>query len=164
MSITRSRLVVIGTAGAGVVLASGIALAYWSTLGSGTGSAGVGTEAGVSVTQDGTVSNLVPGGSAKPIDFTVTNDSATSSVQIRTVVIGFGSFPAGCSAADFSLTQPSKPSTGTPLSISGGGSLSFTSAGSGATGGTGAAIVMLDTASNQDGCKLASLNLTFNVS
>lgn len=154
----------VAVVGAGIVLSGGIALAFWSTLGSGNGSASVSTDAGVTVTQDGSVSGLVPGGPAKPIDFTVTNDSATAATQIRTVSIGTGSFPAGCSSADFTVTQPSKPSVGTPLSVPAGGSLSFTSAGSGATGGTGAAIAMVNSSSNQDACKLATFTLTFSVS
>ncbi len=146
------------------MLTGGIALAYWSTLGSGTGSAGVGTDSGVTVAQNSTVSNLYPGGPAQAIDFTVTNNSATAPVRITNVAIGFGSFNAGCSAADFTIVQPSKPSVGTPVEIAGGASASFTSGGAGPTGATGASIRMLNTASNQDGCKLETVNLTFTVS
>ena len=165
MRLTRTKIVIIGTATA-VVAASGVAFAFWSTTGSGTGSAGVGTSTAVTVTQDGTPSGLVPGGAAQPIDFTVTNASATAPVQIKTVTIGFGSgFAAGCSAADFVLVQPSKPSTGTPLAIAAGASLSFTSAGTtSSTAPTGASIAMVNSASNQDGCKNSSVPLTFTVS
>ncbi len=149
----------------GVLLGGGMAAAYWTTTGTGTGSAGVGTDAGVTVVQNSTVTGLVPGGAAQPLDFTVTNSSATTSVQISSVVIGFGSFAAGCSAADFTLTQPSKPSSGTPVTIAGGGNAAFTSAaGAGATAGTGAAIAMVNTASNQNACKLSTVNLTYTVS
>ncbi len=121
-------------------------------------------DSGVTVSQNGSVSNLYPGGPAQPIDFTVTNDSPTAPVQIRQVTIGYGSFNAGCSAADFTIVQPSKPSPGTPVEIAGGGSASFTSGGAGPTGATGASIRMVNTASNQDACKLETVNLTFTVS
>ncbi len=164
---TRRRRTVAATlAVGGVLLTGGVAWAYWTTSGTGTGSAAVGTDAGVSVAQDNSVAGLVPGGTAKPIDFTVTNLSSTAPVQISDVTISFtpGTFGAGCSAADFVITQPSKPSAGTPLSIAASSSLSFTSGGAGATGATGAAIAMLNTGSNQDGCKGQTISLTFTVS
>jgi hypothetical protein len=164
MNTSKKRLTLVSVTVAGVLLGGGIAAAYWTTTGSGTGTARVGTDAGVTVVQDSTVTGLVPGGAAQPIDFTVTNSSATAPVQISNVVIGFGSFAAGCSAADFTLTQPSKPSVGTPLAITAAGSLSFTSGGAGATGATGAAIAMNNTGSNQDACKLSTVNLTYTVS
>lgn len=164
MGLKNKRVVAIAAGGGAVLLTAGIALAYWTSLGSGTGTADVGTDAGVTVTQDSTIAGLIPGGAAQPIDFTVTNDSSTAPVEIRSVVIGFGSFAAGCSASDFTIVQPTKPSVGTPLSIAPSASLSFTSGGSGATGATGASIAMNNTGSNQDGCKLVTVNLTYNVS
>jgi hypothetical protein len=62
------------------------------------------------------------------------------------------------------VTQPTKPSVGTPLSVPGVGSLAFTSAGAGATGNTTADVSMINSASNQDGCKNATLVLTYTVS
>jgi hypothetical protein len=165
-TIPRKTLIATLAVSTVIVVGGGIAFAYWSTTGSGTGTVGVGTNTAVVVTQDGSPGGLVPGGAAQPIDFTVTNPSATTPVQIRTVVIGFGSgFVAGCSAADFVLVQPSKPSVGTPLALAAGASLSFTSVGSAtATAPTGATIAMVNSASNQDGCKSSSVPLSFTVS
>jgi hypothetical protein len=165
-AIKRKTLIATAAVSTVVLVGGGIAYAYWSTTGTGTGSAGVGTNTAVVVTQNGSPGGLVPGGAAQPIDFTVSNPSATAPVQIQTVAIGFGSgFAAGCSAADFVLVQPSKPSVGTPLALAAGASLSFTSAGSAtATAPTGASIAMVNSASNQDGCKSSSVPLTFTVS
>ncbi len=165
-AIGRKTVIATMAVSAIVVVGGGVGIAYWSTTGGGAGAAGVGTNTAVVVTQDGSPGGLVPGGAAQPIDFTVTNPSATAPVQIRTVVIGFGSgFAAGCSSADFVLVQPSKPSVGTPLALAAGASLSFTSAGSvTATAPTGASIAMVNSASNQDGCKSSSVPLTFTVS
>ena len=99
--------------GGAILLTGGIVFAYFATLGTGTGTAQVAP--GVSVTQDSTMTGLIPGGAAKPIDFTVTNLSTSAPVEIKNVVIAFGSFAAGCSAADFTLVQPSKPSVSTKL-------------------------------------------------
>lgn len=165
-AVTRRTAIGMAAVSAGVLVAGGVAYAYWSTTGAGIGSAGTGTNVPVVVTQDNTPSGLVPGGAAQPIDFTVTNPSATAPVQIRTVTIGFGSgFAAGCSAADFTLVQPSKPSVGTPLALAAGAALSFTSVGSvTSTAPTGAAIAMVNSGSNQDGCKSSTVPLTFTVS
>ena len=164
MKLTRRTAVPVALVAVGAVVVSGFAMAYWTSLGGGTGSAGVGTDSGVTVVQDSTVSNLYPGGPAQALDFTITNSNATTAVQTTNVVIGFGSFNAGCSAADFVIVQPSKPSVGSPVEIAGGASAAFTSGGAGPTGLTGASIRMLNTASNQDGCKLETVNLTFSVS
>lgn len=161
----RKRFSAIAGAVAVVLAGAGVAVAYWTTSGNGTGSATVGTDAGVTVTQNSTMTGLVPGAAAKAIDFTVSNSSATTDVQITSVVIGFGTFAAGCSSADFVLVQPTKPSVGTPVTIVGGGSQAFTSTGASGTGApTGASIAMINTASNQNACKLSTVNLTYTVS
>lgn len=165
MNTNKKRFSLIAGTVAVVLAGAGVAFAYWTTTGSGTGTGTVGTNVALTVTQDSTVTGLVPGGAAKAIDFTVTNPAGAATAQISNVVIGFGTFAAGCSAADFTLTQPSKPSVGTPLTITGGASLVFTSAGTAtATAPTGAAITMINTASNQDACKLSTVNLTYVVS
>src|SRR5438270_887214 len=90
----------------------GAAVAYWTTTGSGTGSATTGTNAAVTVTQVGTVTGLVPGGSAQAVDFKITNPKTTpqyvTHVNYSISSIMNGASPAvGCSAADFTLVQPS---------------------------------------------------------
>lgn len=163
--IATKPLYAVAVLTAGVLVGGGLAAAYWTTTGTGTGTGSVGTDAGVTVVQNSTVSGLVPGGAAQAIDFTVTNSSASSPVTISDVTVGFGAFAAGCSAADFTLTQPSKPSGGTPVVIAGGASTAFVSAAGGtATHGTGATIAMNNTASNQNACKLSTVNLTYTVS
>jgi len=166
MHANRKRFTLIASTMAAVLVGGGVAVAYWTTTGNGTGTGAVGAgTTQVTVAQDSAVSGLVPGGPAKPLDFTVSNPTS-GPLQISDVAVSVAvtSSPGTCSAADFSITQPSKPSLGTPLQVAGGGSLSFTSAGSGATGGTGAAIAMVNSSSNQDGCKGATLDLTYAVS
>jgi hypothetical protein len=165
MENSKRRMVENAGSVAAVLLGGAVAVAFWTTTGSGTGAGDVGSDIPVTVSQDSTVSGLVPGGPAAPLDFTVSS-TAPGPQQISDVAISVtvdGS-PAGCTAADFSITQPSKPSGGTPLAVPANGSLSFTSAGAGPTGGTGAAIAMVNSGTNQDACKNVDLTLTYAVS
>ena len=166
MPANRKRFTLIASTMAAVLVGGGVAVAYWTTTGTGTGAGTVGAgTTQVTVVQDSTVSGLVPGGPAQDLDFTVSNPTS-GPLQISGVAVSVAvaSSPGTCTPADFSVTQPSKPSGGTPLQVPAGGSLSFTSAGGGATGGTGAAISMVNSGSNQNGCKGATLDLTYTVS
>lgn len=170
MNSSKKRFVLVASTVGAVLVGGSIAVAYWTTTGSGTGAGAVGTDTPVTVTQDSTVSNLVPGGPAKAIDFTVTS-TASGPQQISGVAVTVSSVtkavgaPAGpCTAADFSVVQPSKPSGGTPVSIPANGSVAFTSGAGGAQANTGAQVSMVNSASNQDGCKGATLVLSYAVS
>jgi hypothetical protein len=116
MSALRSKkgialLLVVGVA---AVAAVG-AYAYFTSTGSGTGSAAVGsstTAGGVTITQVAPFpADLVPGGAAKGIDFTVTNTG--SGVQyVKAVTVSIAAFSSqadplkpACTEADFSVTQ-----------------------------------------------------------
>lgn len=150
---------------AGVLVGGGVAVAYWTTTGSGTGSAPVGTSTPLTVTQNTTFTSLVPGGTAQGIDFTLNNPS-TADVQVTSVVVAVASTSAGaaCPPANFTIVQPSKPSVTTPVIVAGSSSESFTSGAGGEQASTGATLRMDNTASNQDGCKNATVNLTYTVS
>ena len=152
--LKRSTLV-IGAAAAVVVVSSGAAVAFWTTSGSGTGTAGIGTSGTVTVTQTGTaISGLFPGGTAQPINFTVSN-ATTGPLYVSGVAVAVSSVtnqssgPNACTAADFAIVQP----TWTAGDIA---------AGSTATGT--ATIRMVNAGSNQDACKSATVNLAFTAS
>src|ERR1700712_3956239 len=151
----RAAMVLVPTV-AGVFIA-GTAFAYWSTSGSGTGTSLTGTGATVTVTQTGTTpSGLSPGGTAQPIPFKITNPKSTPQ-YIASVTIGIGTIvltsdgttaATGCTTSDFQITQPSAINTNLAS-----GDTPFNS--------SGAAIKMLETNVNQDGCKNVTLNLTY---
>jgi hypothetical protein len=138
---------VIGSLGIGVA-----GFAYWTTSGTGTGSATTGTNTAVTVTQIGTPAALVPGGSSSPIDFDINNSASTpqyvTSVTVAlTVSPGSGSGPP-CTAADFTLVQPTainadQASGATPHSPS------------------GASLALKNLSTNQDNCKSSTIGLTF---
>ncbi len=139
-----------------VVLAIAVsvgAIAYWTASGTGSGTASVGTDAGVTISPVTFTGTLYPGGSVT-VNFTVNNSSASAPVQIDKVVADTGAgtngitgLPAGCSAADFSFADVSVATNIAPSgTYSGSGTLS-----------------MANTAVNQDACKLSSPVLNLKV-
>ena len=140
----RSKLVIAGVT-AGTLAASGVAYAYWSTTGSGAGSATTGTSSAFEVTvEDLDLSDLSPGGPTDTVHFHVKNNN--SGVQrldhvAVTVADNDGSTwdaVTGCSAADFSVGTPS---------------FSAGDVASGATVDGTVTISMNNLSTNQDGCK-----------
>lgn len=138
----------------GVLVVAGGAYAYWTTGGTGTGSATTGDAVAVSITQIGTVTDLVPGSTAQGVNFTITNSEATPqyvtsvSFAIDSIETAPGVAAVGCSVADFTLVQPTAINADQ------------------APGDTdhnpsGATIAMNNLATNQDGCKDVTVNLEF---
>jgi len=148
------------------VMAAAVAYGYFTTTGSGTGSGGTGTSTGtnLTITQTNTISSLTPGGAA-PIDLRVANSSGQQQA-LKGITISIDSVtPATgltCTASNFSLTQPN---TSGDITVPASGHTDLASAGtppwSAGTGGTGAALNMTNSGSNQDGCKGATVNLAF---
>lgn len=99
----------------------------------------------------GSSSDLYPGGSARPIDFTVHNPG-TSSVRLQSVTISISSItdqhsstgPA-CSPSWFAITQPAF----SPFTLASHHTATFTNA----------SIRLLNRSVNQDACEGASINL-----
>lgn len=144
--------------GAVVVLAgSGVAFAYWTAGGSGTGTAATGTSVPITAVQTSTVPAMKPGDSALPLtgNFNNTNagpvyvTSVTASIASVTKATGA---PAGtCDDTDYTLATPI-------MSVN-----AEVPAGSAQGTWTGATIKFNNKASNQDGCKLATVTLTYTI-
>jgi len=155
--LPRKRLVAIVTA-ALLLTGGGIAFAYWSAGGSGTGSAGTGTTDPITANQTSTVSNMAPGDSPQTLsgDFTNTN---TGPVYVTSVVASISSVdkavgaPSGtCDATDYTLSNAT-------MSVN-----AEVPAGTGVGAWTGATIQFNDkAATNQDACKGATVNLAYTV-
>ena len=156
-------------AGAVAVAGSGVAFAYWTTTGSGSTTAA--TEAGDHVVTFKNVSaptGMYPGDSAHGVAFTITNPGPSKqyvgsvSAAVSTITNTAGTVwdatwtatqkaAAVCSPADFTLVQP----TVTPGDLAV-GDTAYTAA------QTGMAISMIDSLSNQDGCKSVTVNLALS--
>src|SRR5690348_10563269 len=108
--LMRKRILVPVAAIAALALA-GIAFAYFTSSGTGSGTATVGSAAGVTIDNVSFDNTLYPGGSTT-VRFTITNSSRDTAVQVHDVVAdttygttGVDGLPAGCSAADFTFAD-----------------------------------------------------------
>ncbi|HWD82463.1 MAG TPA: hypothetical protein VG497_26370 [Kribbella sp.] len=146
----RKKKIIIAAA-ATLVIGAGSAFAYWSTTGTGNGSGA--TSAGASdltITQTSTIANMFPGDSPQTIGGTVKNN-ATNSAYVNDVTVSIASVTATgtCSASDYTLTTPVMH-IGQELAA--GATVSF----------SGAKIQFNNkTDANQDGCKGATVNLSY---
>lgn len=141
---------------AALALSAG-AYAYWTAGGTGSGSAATGTNVGVTVVQTSAPVGLYPGGPTSALSgtFTNTNDgpvyvntvSATISSVTRTAAAIAAALP--CATTDYTLS-------GFPLTINAEVLANDTSTWSGGT------IQMVNSAANQDGCKGATVNITYS--
>lgn len=149
--LMRKRILVPVVAIAALAVA-GIAYAYFTASGTGSGTASVGTDSGVTIDSVSFDSTLYPGGSTV-VRFTIANSSSDTAAQVGKVVAdtstytdGISGLPAGCDPSDFSFGDVTV-NTQIPAgrSVDETGTLRFA-----------------DTGSNQDACKNASpvLHLT----
>jgi hypothetical protein len=143
--LMRKRILVPVAAIAALALA-GIAVAYFTAGGTGSGTATVGADAGVTITNVSFDQALYPGGDTV-VRFTVTNLSADTAVNVGDVVADSIRTVAGCDAADFSFAP-----VAIDASIAASDSEDYT--------GT---LAMANTASNQDACKGTSVDLNLSV-
>lgn len=144
------------TIGAGVLAAlmvGTVAFAYWTSSGTGSGTAAVGTDSGVTIAVQPFTGGPANNGTLYPshnvtVNFTITNNSANTPVKVGKVVAdtsggntnGISGLPTGCLAADFHFADVTiNTEIADGATITGSGTLS-----------------MDDTAVNQDACKGAA--------
>jgi hypothetical protein len=142
---TRKTAVAV-VAAAVIAIGGGVAFAYWSTTGSGTGSATNASSNG-SVVLHATFANGLTPGASETVTYTADN-AGTSSLQVGTITptVSIDAAHSTCSAADFTIA-PTTSNTTVPAGASG------------VAAGTGT-LAFADTAVNQDGCKGAVVTLT----
>lgn len=156
MKHTKRRLAIIATSTAAVLIGGGVAVAYWTSSGSGTGSAGVGNTAALQVSGVAAVGTLYPGAST-PVNFTVSNPDLNNAVQVNDVTVtvtGVNQVQpltvGTCLASDFTVSHTAPLA---PVTIA-----ANSSANQGTFGGY--LLNMANTSSNQDACKGATVNLS----
>ena len=146
----KTKLIAVGV-GAATLGVSGVAYAYWTTQGSGTGSATAGdtvTADKISLTQVGTLTGFYPGSTAQNVVVKATNPAAFSQkVGNVTVVVGA---VGDCAASNWDVVDSADA-----FGILGAGATSD------AAGQTVATIALKETGANQDACKGVSPVLTF---
>ncbi len=149
----KSKAVVAGVSMLGLV-GTGTAYAYWSTSGSGTGTATTSTGAASLLVSQGTaISNMYPGDAAQSINGTVKN-TAANSAYVTAVTASITVTPLGagtCDATDYTLASPIMA---VGSDVAAGATVPF----------SGATLKFNNKATNQDGCKGATVNLTYTAS
>lgn len=163
MKISLKKKIAAAAVAATIAGGAGIAFAYWTTTGSGTGSAA--TTAGVDGTltfATATLAAMYPGDSAQGLVVTVTNPDADESVyvsSVRAFVTVVGSGPA-CAADDFLLNGSPAPGTASAAVELGWADQELIAGGNAAT--TGDTIQFNNKpAADQDDCKSAAVTLNY---
>jgi hypothetical protein len=141
----KKRTVVVGVLAA--LAATGLAVAYWTQAGSGTGTGTVGTTGTITLT--GTIAaGIYPGGTSA-VTLSAAN-SGNAAVKVQTVsqngAVTFDAGHSGCSAADFSM-----PTVTENISVPGNAVAQALTAG---------VLSMTNTAVAQDACKGATITIT----
>ena len=144
---TKKRIAAVVLSGAVLLGTGGIAAAYFTTSGSGTGSAVTGSSTGpLVITQTGVVPPLLPGGPTQTINYSVNNTSAGNqfvgpvTVTVTAVTTGSIVGDEACTTAMY-VTTP-------------GATLGVIAPGATVTGT--ATIKMLDDGKIQDNCQAAN--------
>jgi hypothetical protein len=141
--------------GAVFLLAAAGAYAYWTSGGSGSGTAATGTTVGITVTQTTSPTGLYPGGPTASLagKFNDTNDGPVFVNQVNATISSVTgpniTVPNPCTAADYQLG-------GFPVTV--GAEVPSGTAQGNWTGGT---VRLLNTSTNQDGCKGATVNIAY---
>jgi len=144
--LIKKRTLVLGLVA--VLAIAGIAIAYWTTTGSGEGSGTVASSNGT-LTLHGEVTEALTPGASSPVKFSADN-AGSSSLQVSTVhaVVSIDKEHAenGCKSSDFSIADTAEnqvvgaKQSGVALAKEG-------------------SIAMTDSAENQDACKGATISL-----
>jgi hypothetical protein len=143
--MTTRTAIIGGAAAAALLLGGGVAFAFWTSNGSGTGTAEAGVTTALTITPVAAPTDLYPDGPAQLVTVNVANDS-DSDVKLASVDVDVTSAPPLCLLADFTVTT-----VDTDIIIPGGGNVDVDAAN----------IALENTAVNQDACKGATLGLTF---
>ena len=145
MNLNFRQKLAAAAVGTVVVAGSVAAFAYWTSGGTGTGTAATGTTAVVTINQTSPpIVDLGPGVAAEPLAGTFTTTKPAFVNQVTPVVASTSN--VGCTAADFTVTLP----TATSAEVVTG------------TAWSGASIVFKDSATvNQDACKGVTVNIAY---
>jgi len=156
--LSKKRVVLAAIVVIALGIASGVAYAYWTSGGTGPGSAVATAPVGtITVNQITSVTGLYPGGNPVTLsgDFNNSNTGAAHIASVTaavTSVTGSVGSPA-CTPADFSTGGSFAPTGGIDIP-----------AGNNQVAWTGLTVQLVNNASaNQDSCKGATANITYTV-
>jgi hypothetical protein len=149
------KTTIIATSLALVIATSAIAFAFWTGVGSGSGSAATGdTATPLVVNQTSTPTGMTPGGPAATLSGNFDNPNASGvfvnqvTATISAVTPGSDGTKPPCTASDFSLVGPATVNAEIPP-------------GNAQGSWSGITLQLLNTASNQDNCKNATVSISY---
>jgi hypothetical protein len=152
MKGTRTRVALVTC----LLIGGAVAYAYWTSGGTGSGTASTGNTVAITVNQTSTPSGLYPGGPAQALsgNFNNTNSGAifVTSVNASISSVTGPNITGGtpCDASDYALS-------GFPIVIG-----RQVAAGSGVDSWTGGTVALVNKpAANQNGCKGATVNIAY---
>jgi hypothetical protein len=136
------------------VVVVGVAFAYWTQGGTGSGGATAGTTSAITVNQTGAPTGLYPGGPAQPLSGTFDNPNAHA-VHISSVTVAVHPFSV--------QTDGTKPAcTDADFAVGGAGTGAIVvPSGTGVGTWSGLTVRMVDGAANQDNCKSVPVTLDY---
>ena len=132
----------------------GVALAYWTQGGSGSGTASAGTPVVITVNQTGSPSGLYPGGPSAALAGTFTNTNA-SPVTISSVTAAVHAF------ASHTVDATKPDCTQADFAIAGTSGANVVPSGTAVGSWSGLTVHMLDNGLNQDNCKGAAITIDY---
>jgi hypothetical protein len=157
-TIDKSKRKVAGATAAVVLVGGGVAFAYWTAGGSGTGSAATASAVSLTAVQTSTVTGMRPGDAPQLLAGTFNNPNngpvyvATVTASIAGVTLADG-VVGTCDASDYTLANPvmnvnAEVPAGNPQGSWSGATIKFNNKSS----------------VNQDACKGATVNLAYAIS
>jgi hypothetical protein len=162
MFSTKKRIAAVALSGAVILGAAGVAAAFFTSTGTGTGQAAVGTASSWGVTAGAETGTLLPGSGTATIPFTITNNStgaqAYSTVTAAVATDGSGNVTSGGTAVPGCLATWFTATAGTPAPVAG------TSIAASGTGTDTVTVTMSDSGTNQDACESVTPDITLSVS
>lgn len=157
MRKTTKKIIAVAAVTAVLIGGAGAAYAYWTSIGSGTGTGTTGTSTPVTAVQTSTITNLRPGGTPQTLSGNFTNTN-TGPVYVTNVVVTIasvtkdaGAVAGTCDATDYVIVGGTM-TVGAEVPV-----------GTAQGAWTGATIAFVDKGTNQDQCKLATVNLSYAV-
>jgi hypothetical protein len=137
-----------------VLAIGGVAYAYWTQGGSGSGSATAGTTSGITVNQTGAPSGLYPGGPAVGLAGTFTNPNPGP--------VSISSVTAAVQAFALHAVDATKPDcTQADFAIAGVSGATVVPSGTGVGSWSGLTVRLLDNGLNQDNCRNVSITIDY---
>lgn len=149
LRMTKKKAAVVGGVSAALVT-GGVAFAYWTSDGTGTGSVTTGDSVAWEVTVDSTdLAGLTPGGPGETVSFHVKNNNTGVQALQNTVATVVDTSDSGCTDADFDVSATT---------------ITYGDVAAGDTVDGTFEITMINRAANQDACKDVTVNLEVDAS